>query len=158
MSRVIVLVLISLSLGLTSCKFFKSRGWFGSRKTNDMLEWQARQDSIRVADSLNRVMERMAAMEQARVDSINKAEQERLAREARFKYHIIVGSFITPEYARSYEAYVKSEGYNTRIIKKPDSRFELVSAEAHESLAKAVRRLVQFRDTVVIDAWIYVMR
>jgi hypothetical protein len=33
----------------------------------------------------------------------------------------------------------------------------MVSAEAHESYREAVARLKQFQDTVIIDAWIYVL-
>ena len=72
------------------------------------------------------------------------------------KYNIIVGSFITPEYARGLAEDYRQEGYNARIIKMEGSRFELVSAEAHESFRRAVARLQQFQDTVEIDAWMYI--
>lgn len=121
-----------------------------------MLVWQARQDSIRVADSLTAVRNRIEAAEKARIDSLNRIEQERLAYEARFRYHIIVGSFITPEYARAFNEQVKKEGYTSQIVRRPGSRFEFVSAEAHENLKRAVERLMQFRDTVAYDAWIYI--
>ena len=71
---------------------------------------------------------------------------------------MVGGSFLTPEYARSWaEEYVKM-GYDPRIIKMTDSMFELVVAESHEKYTRAARRLEQFRDTVEIDAWIYVRR
>lgn len=158
MKRSILLLVICLLVCLPSCKFIRKKGWFGTRKAESVLVLQARQDSIRLADSLQSVIARNAAIEQARLDSLNRIEQERLAYEARFKYHIIVGSFITPEYARDFQVYIQKEGYNSRIIQKPDSRFELVSAESHESLRKAVDRLIQFRDTVAYDAWIYIRR
>ena len=40
------------------------------------------------------------AIENAKLDSIRKADEERLAMESKYKYNIIVGSFITPEYAK----------------------------------------------------------
>jgi len=156
MKRSLILLIVCFSVCLPSCKFIKKRGWFGTKKAESALILQARQDSIRLADSLQNVMARNAAIEQARLDSLNRIEQERLAYEARFKYHIIVGSFITPQYARDFQAYIQNEGYNSKIIQKPDSRFELVAAESHESLRKAVDRLIQFRDTVAYDAWIYI--
>lgn len=158
MKRSLLLLVICLSVCLPSCKFIRKKGWFGTKKAESTLVLQARQDSIRLADSLKNVIARNAAVEQARLDSITRIEQERIAYEARFKYHIIVGSFITPEYARDFQVYIQKEGYNSRIIQKPDSRFELVSAEAHESLRTAVNRLIQFRDTVAYDAWIYIRR
>jgi hypothetical protein len=156
MNRTILLILICLSVSLPSCKFIRKKGWFGSGKADTMLVWQAKQDSIRVADSLTTVRNRVAAIEKARLDSLNRIEQERLAYETRFRYHIIVGSFVTPEYARAFNEAIKKEGYSSQIVKKPGSRFEFVSAEAHENLKRAIERLMQFRDTVAYDAWIYI--
>jgi hypothetical protein len=156
MNRTVSLIIICLLFSLPSCKFIRKKGWFGTGKADTIAIWQARQDSLRVADSLNKVRQRLAAIEQARIDSLNRIEQERLDYEARFRYHIIVGSFITPEYARSFEDQMKKEGYSAHIVKRPGSRFEFVSAEDHESLGRAVQRLMQFRDTVAYDAWIYI--
>lgn len=118
----------------------------------------ARQQSIRVADSLARIQERLYAIERARTDSLNRVEQARLEFESRFRYHIIVGSFITPEYASAYLDYFKKLGYDAKSLKMPDSRFEVISAEAHENLTTAIRRLKQYRDTVAVDTWIYIDR
>jgi hypothetical protein len=158
MKRAALIILTSVLVMLPSCKFIKEKGWFGSGKVDTMLVWQAKQDSIRVADSLNRVREQIEARERARIDSLNRIEQERLEYEARFRYHIIVGSFITPEYASSYVDYFKGEGYQARALKMPDSRFEVISAEAHDNLSAAIKRLKQYQDTVAYDAWIYIRR
>jgi len=156
MKRTVLTLAICILITLPSCKFIRKKGWFGTGKADTMLVWQARQDSIRVADSLQKVRQRLEAIELARVDSLNRVEQERLAYEARFRYHIVVGSFITPEYARALNEVMKKEGYSSQVVKRPGSRFEFVSAEAHENLRKAVDRLLQFRDTVAYDAWIYI--
>jgi hypothetical protein len=74
----------------------------------------------------------------------------------RFRYNIIVGSFITPQYALDYAEFYRKQGYDSRILKVEGSRFELVSAEVHENFSKAVARLKQFQDTVAIDAWMYI--
>lgn len=116
---------------------------------------QARQDSIRVADSIRRAQDRLLALENARQDSLRIAEEERrLANET--KYNIIVGSFITPEYARSLADEYTAMGYNVKIIKPDESKFELVAAEGHKSLRTAIQRLEQFQDTVQIEAWLYI--
>jgi hypothetical protein len=108
---------------------------------------------IRVADSLKAVEERLQALEQARLDSARIAEEERLAMMTR--YNIVVGAFITPEYARDWVEEYRNRGYEPSVIPLPGTSFELVVAEAHESSAKAYRRLTQFLDTVQIDAWVY---
>lgn len=155
MKHLTALLVIILLVVCPSCKYFKGK-WPFRKKADTMAVWQARQDSIRVADSLRKIQERLQAAENARLDSIRRAEEEQRAWDLKYKYNIIVGSFITPEYARDYAANYRSKGYNSRIIKMKDSRFELVSAEAHESFRKAVTRLAEFQDTVEIEAWMYI--
>ena len=158
MRQITVFLLAVLLFLPVSCKKIKQNGLFGkkARKLEILL---AQQDSIRVADSIKRAENRQKAIEEARLDSLLRAEQEKAAYEAQMKkYNIVVGSFLTPEYARAWaEEYVKM-GYDPQIIRMTDSMFELVVAESHEKYARAAQRLEQFRDTVEIDAWIYVRR
>lgn len=139
----------------SSCKFFKEKKLFG-KKDRMMAEWQAKEDSIMVADSLKRVNDRLNAIENARLDSIRMAEQKQS--ELTSRYNIIVGSFITPEYAETCAENFRNMGYDARIIKKENSRFSLVSAESHESVRRAIARVNQFQDTVATDSWIFVRR
>ena len=158
MKRTLLFLLICLAFSVTSCNYVKKKGWFGTKKADTMEVWMVRQQSIRVADSLAKVQERLVAIERARTDSLNRIEQARLEFEARFRYHIIVGSFITPEYASAYLDYFMKQGYNAKSLSMPDSRFEVISAEAHDNLNTAIRRLKQYRDTVAVDTWIYIAR
>jgi hypothetical protein len=140
-----------------SCKNIRERGLFGKKaKTLEMLK--AQQDSVRVADSLKKVENRLKAIEEARLDSIRLAEEERAAYEARNKFNIIVGSFITPEFAKAWAEEYRKQGYDTKVIKMADSNFELVVAESYDRFSKAVERLNQFQDTVDIDTWLYVSK
>jgi hypothetical protein len=155
MRHLSVVILIAFLIVLPSCNFIREKGWFNKKeKTLAMLK--AQQESIRVADSVRKAQERQLAIENARLDSIRLADEARLTLTSR--YNIIVGSFITPEYARAWADEYRRQGYDTKIIKMEGSRFELVSAESHESFRKAVNRLNQFQDTVQIDAWIYIKR
>ncbi len=160
MRRLSILILISLLPVLPSCKFIKEKGWFGIGKKERTLEQlKAEQDSIRVADSLKIVENRLRAIEEARLDSIRMAGEAKQTMESRYKYNIIVGSFITPEYARNWAEEYLMMGYgNTRIIEKQGSNFELVSAEAYDHFGTAFSRLQQFQDTVNIDAWLYILK
>jgi len=152
------IVLITLLLILSpSCKNIRERGLFGKKaKTLEMLRVQ--QDSIRVADSLKRVENRLRAIEEARLDSLIQAEQERAAKEARNKYNIIVGSFLTPEFAKAWAEEYRKQGYDTRIVRMDGSQFDLVVAESYDRFSKAMERLNAFQDTVDIDAWLYIFR
>ena len=78
--------------------------------------------------------------------------------ESKNRYNIILGSFVTPEYARNFSADLSKKGYKARIIKLEGTNFELVSAEGHDSFMNAKSRLKQFQDTVSIDAWLYILK
>lgn len=147
------LLLIIMLAAMPSCKYFKGKKLFGNKKAREMAEMKAMQDSIRVADSIRLGQERILAIENARIDSIRLAEEAKTALASR--YNIIVGSFLTPEYAKAWADEYRSRGYDSKIIQKENSKFELVIAESHESLRKAASRLNQFQDTIQIDAWIY---
>ncbi len=146
----VLFVLIMILVFSPSCK--KIGGWFGKKKVDTTGVWLARQDSLRIVDSIRKAQEALQALENARLDSIRLAEEAKLA----FKYHIIVGSFYTPEYARDLADEYKNKGYNVRILKMKGSRFELVSAEAFDSFRPAINKLRDYQENIVLDAWLYI--
>ncbi len=152
-----LLVLILLMVLFPSCKFLKEKGIIG-KKDRALAKMMAVQDSIRVADSLKQVQEKLMAIENAKLDSLRKVEEERLALEAKLKYNLIVGSFLTPEYAKELSEEYRKMGYNPQIIKIDESNFQFVAAEAHNSFNTAVARLRQFQDTVQIDTWMFIKK
>jgi len=155
MRHLTAVLLILLLAVAPSCNFFKNKGLFG-KKARALAALQAQNDSIRSADSIRRSQEQLLAIENAKLDSIRLQEEASQAAEKKNKYNIIVGSFITPEYAKVFSESYRQQGYDARIFKLEGSNFELVSAESHESLRKAISRLQQFQDTVQIDAWMYI--
>jgi hypothetical protein len=157
MRHLSVIILIGLLVVLPSCKHFKGGGLFG-RKANKTALLQAKLDSTRVADSIRKAQDDLQALENEKLLSQQKAEEERVAAENKFKYNIIIGSFITPEYAKGLAEVYRQKGYDPKIIKVEGSRFELVSAEAFESLRKAVSRLKEYQATVELDSWIYIKK
>lgn len=152
LTAIFIVLMIAMA---SSCKFFKEKKLFG-KKDRLMAEWQARQDSIRVADSIKHVNDSLLVIENERLDSLRMADERQMELESR--YNIIVGSFITPEYAEACAVNYRNRGYDVQIIQKENSRFSLVSAESHESVRRAIARVNQFQDTVEIDSWIYVRR
>jgi hypothetical protein len=158
MKQLLAFSVIILLLLAPSCKWLRKKGFIGRKGADTMAVWKVRQDSLRVSDSLRTVQEMILAREKARLDSLSQADRERSEWESRYRYNIIVGSFITPEYARACSADYTSRGYQTRIIPLEGTRFEMVSAEAHESFSRAVERLKAYQDTVAYDAWLYVFR
>lgn len=155
MRHLSAVILVALLVVLPSCKYFKGRGLFG-RKADTMAVWHARQDSIRVADSIRNAQARLMAEENARADSLRKTGEEQIAVSS--KYNIIVGSFITPEYAKRLAENYREKGYNTNIIKMEGSRFELVSAESYDNFKQAFSRLKEFQGNIEVDAWMYIKK
>jgi hypothetical protein len=145
-----IILLLGFLYVLPSCKYFKK-----GEKVRTMEFMKAQADSMKLADSLEQLQNRL--MDQ-RADSARKAEEERLALASSHKYNIIVGSFLTPEYAKLYADEYRKEGYDPKIIQMEGSKFQLVSAEAFDSFRKAVTRLEQFQDTVQTEAWMYVKK
>ena len=157
MRQLIAFLVIVLLVTTPSCKWLRKKGFIGKKaKTEAAMKLQY--DSIRVADSIKKAQERLLALELARLDSIRNAEQANMEWGNNNRYNIIIGSFITPEYARTYSAEFASKGYKTRIIKLEGTQFEMVSAEGHERFSTAVARLKQFQDTVAYDAWLYIIK
>ena len=152
-----LVILIVLMILFPSCKFLKEKGIIG-KKERTLAKMMALQDSLRVVDSIRQVHEKLMAIENAKLDSLQRAEEEKLALEAKLKYNIIVGSFLTPEYAKVLSEEYRKQGYDPQIIKVDDSKFEFVAAEAHKSFRTAVARLREFQDTVNIDAWMYIKK
>jgi hypothetical protein len=149
--------IIMIIVLLPSCKWLKEMGFLG-KKNDTMVVWQLKQKNLRVADSLKNIQDKLMAIENAKRDSAMKADQAKQEWETKYRYNIILGSFITPEYARSFSADLSQKGYKTRIIPLEGTKFEMVSAEAHDNFSAALSRLKEFQDTVSPDAWIYIYK
>ena len=143
----ILLMILVLS---PSCK--NRGGLFGRKKADTTGVWLARQDSIRIADSIRKAQEALLAVENARLDSIRLADEARLA----YKFHIVVGSFYTPEYAKNLAEEYISKGYTVQILQMRGSRFQLVSAEAFDKFRPAINKLKDYQENIMPDAWLYI--
>jgi hypothetical protein len=145
------ILLVVLLVSMPSCKYFK-----GGRKTREFALLKAQADSMRYADSIQKVLDLRL---EAQLDSARRAEEARLVLESQHKkYNIIVGGFLTPEYARILMEEYKKEGFYPEILKMEGGRFELVAIEAFDSFNKAVKRLEQYQDTVQFESWLYIRK
>jgi hypothetical protein len=156
MRQLSAIALIIFLLVLPSCKFFRGKGLI-NKKVDKMIALRAKQDSIRIADSIKTIQNRLNEIENARIDSVRKVTEE-MEMKMKNRYNIIVGSFLVPENAKGLAEVYKQKGYDTKIIKMDGSKFELVSAEAHESMAKAFRRIKEFQNNIEKDSWVYMVK
>ena len=144
-------VFVLLLVLFPSCK--QANDLFGKKKKAEAAAavQRARLENIRVSDSLKKVQEAQKALEQARADSIRlTTEQTRSV--AGSKYHIIVGSFYTSDYARQWAEAYRKKGFNAQVLKKRGSFFELVSSESFPDYTLALNKLLEYHE----PAWIYV--
>ena len=154
--RSLLFSVIIVLLLFPSCNFIKKKGWFGTGRAAEAA-LQIRLDSIRVADSLKviREAEIAQAREQAYQDSLMRIDEEMNYYDNQFRYHIIVGSFITPEYALDHSDFYTSMGYQTQIFEGVNG-FDLVSAMDLEDYSQSLYQLENFKDTVEIESWLYI--
>ena len=127
------------------------------KQNSEQEAYQRMRDSTRIADSIKlaQAAELAYALEQARLDSIAWASEDLIMMEDSLRYHIIVGSFITPEYAFDHSEYYTTLGYNAKIF-PAENGFELVSAMDLDNLSEAILMLERFKDTVEFEAWLYI--
>lgn len=143
MKRIIVPILL-LSLLASGCRFFKGKE---EKKADTMAVWQAKQDSI------NKVQAAIAAKEKAVQDSLQRV-QEMLAK---FRFHLIIGSFKVPTNADNWQQEVVKMGFaSPKIVESPNG-YKMVSIGAYENYSKAfteIKRIQESRQDS-IELWIF---
>ena len=110
-----------------------------------------------MADSIRKVQDKLLAIENAKLDSIRTEGRGKKGwLEVRTSIILLSEVLLLLNMPKDYAESYRQQGYDPKIIKMEGSNFELVSAESHENLRKAISRLHQFQDTVEIDAWMYI--
>lgn len=143
MKRIIVPILL-LSLLVSGCRYFRGKD---AKVVDTTAAWQAKQDSI------NKVQAAIAAKEKATQDSLLRV-QEMLAK---FRFHVIIGSFKVPTNADSWQQEVATMGFTGPKIVESTNGYRMVSIGSYESYSKAfteIKRINESREDS-IDLWIY---
>lgn len=153
-SRIIFLFLLALSVGLGSCKFLEEKGLINKKKIAAELAEKERIEKQRIADSLKLDEEAVRQREMARLDSLERVRQYEEQTKARYKYHVILGSFKLPDNATRYDVVVSNEGFETENLYTRNA-FHLVSAMRFDNGRDAWRQVSLFREQGR-DAWVYV--
>lgn len=74
------------------------------------------------------------------------------------KYFVIGGSFLVPKNADNFKAMLEAEGYDSRILFNPESRFNYVAYEGYSDFEKAVERTIEVRNSFNSEAWLFTLR
>jgi hypothetical protein len=157
MRYIIFLILLLFSLPNSSCKFISTNILSNETELKKNL-FKQKQDSIRIADSLKIIQEEQISLENSKLDSVRKEDENRRILNGRLKYKIIVGSFTNSQNARDLLESYKSRGFNSDIIISEADSIEYVSAEAFDDERKAMERLKEFKATIDSKAWLYVAK
>lgn len=151
MKKLYMVLLAGMVLLTPSCDFAKSINPFG-KKAREAEALRQQQEAFRVADSI-RVANEQAALEQQRqAELARQAEQEALELS---RYHVIVGSFLTPEYADHWLRHITELGYNAKIVGMNGGRWRLVSANSFPDIHGAYNALEEIQNNINGDAWVY---
>ena len=145
-----IVIVLSLLVALSSgCNMFGKK----KRAEQAAIEAQRKKDSIADAKKKAKTLKlKKQKEEQAKKDSIKKAEE---ARRKLYKFHIIVGSFKTPQYATAYNDFIGKKGYQTEILTNRYN-FQMVSIGAYKSWRDAVVELKKTREAIEPTSWIYI--
>jgi len=147
------LVLLAAVLVLTpSCDFMKSINPFG-KKAREAEALRQQQEAFRIADSIRVVNEKQAEAERARQAELTVQAEEQARVVA--GYHVIVGSFLTPEYAESWLEHIKGFGYDAQLIGMDGGKWQLVSASSFPDLHQAWNAIASVQDRINGEAWVY---
>ncbi len=71
-----------------------------------------------------------------------------------YKYHVVVGSFLIPEYAERYAEKLRTMGYKPEIILREDG-YHMVSAHYSNELSASNIGLKSVKAEITPGAWIY---
>jgi len=130
----------------------KSINPFGKKKRQTEA-LQKQQEAYRVADSIRVAEEQAAAADKARQEELNRiAEQETVELG---KYHVIVGSFLTPAYADQWLGHIKDLGYNAQLVDMNGGRWHLVSAKSVGTMREAWNAARSIQESINGEAWVY---
>jgi cell division protein FtsN len=151
MKKATSIIMISILLMATSCEFVKTHNPL-TKKAREAEALKKQQEEFRIADSLRLVEEQASRDREAQAEQARIAEQDALAQS---KYHIIVGSFLTPEYATTWLDHITQLGYTPRLIEMDGGRWKLVSVNSYQTLNEAWNALRDYQSNVQVDAWIF---
>ena len=147
--RKLVFILSLIVLFSSGCNMFGKK----KREEQARIEAQRKKDSIANAQKKAKDLKlKKQKEEQAKKEAARKAEEER---RKLYKFHVIVGSFKTPQYATAYNDLMGKKGYQTEILTN-NYNFQMVSIGAYKSWREAVVELGKARDAVEPTSWIYI--
>ena len=144
-------MLLGLMLLTPSCDYVKSHNPF-TKKQREAEAMRLQQEAERLADSIRFANENAAREIERQAELARQAEQEAMEQE---KYHVIVGSFLTPEYADGWLAHCNQLGFTSKLVEMDGGRWRLVSVGSYDNIHDAWNALSRVQETAGGEAWVF---
>ena len=156
------IITILLLLLVPAYIFLRKNGFvfFEKKVRKEALLW-ARQDSIRVADSLKRIKIDSKVPEDKQKDTLAKpvkGDNPSQTADTGDTYYIIAGSFTNTENANLAAGNYRNLGYKTNIFSTTNRngiKTEYVSVKAFSNIKEAEEYLKKFKEKSDPAAWLY---
>lgn len=152
MKKIILYIVISVLI--TGCKYFEEKRLF-SKKVDTLINYAEESSESEDTDSTALLQETDNIVLENEISSDSLADiDDSKYYHSDYKYHIIVGSFLIPEYAERYADKLRAMGYNPEIVLRDDG-FHMVAARSYNELSASISGLQTVKAELSTKAWIY---
>ena len=147
--RLIAIIMIVFSL--SSCKFFKQKKWF-SKDVDTLLTTEAPKGPEPDTTHIETIVQETEPISSPVVSN------EPTYGYGNDKFYMVVGSFLSEQFANKYAKKIQEQGYQPQIIYSNSLGFYRVSAKSYNDYKTAVNDIENFRNNVTPRAWVHVKK
>ena len=151
-----ILLYIVISVLIAGCKYFEEKRLF-SKKVDTLINYAEESSESEDTDSiaLQTGTDEIVLENDISIDSLSIYNTEYYHSD--YKYHVIVGSFLIPEYAERYADKLREMGYSPEIVLRDDG-YHMVSSRSFNELSASINELQTAKAELSSNAWIYELK
>jgi len=149
-----ILLYIVISVLIVGCKYFEEKRLF-SKKVDTLINYaeeSSEPEEIDSSEILTGTYE-IISEKDISADSLTSIYNSKYSH-SDYKYHLVVGCFLIPEYAERYADKLRAMGYNPEIVLRDDG-YHMVSARYFNELSASINELQTVKAELSSQAWIY---
>ena len=149
-----ILLYIVISVLIVGCKYFEEKRLF-SKKVDTLINYAEESSEPEEIDSLEILTgtDEIISEKDISADSLTSIYNSKYSH-SDYKYHLVVGCFLIPEYAERYADKLRAMGYNPEIVLRDDG-YHMVSARYFNELSASINELQTVKAELSSQAWIY---
>ncbi len=149
-----ILLYIVISVLIVGCKYFEEKRLF-SKKVDTLINYAEESiepeeiDSSEILTGTDEIISEKDISADSQTSIYNSKYSH-----SDYKYHLVVGCFLIPEYAERYADKLRAMGYNPEIVLRDDG-YHMVSARYFNELSASINELQTVKAELSSQAWIY---